>query len=166
MAMNMAKILRMVPFRPTNFVRHTQFVPMPGEEPKKYHDKILKIVEDIGNLTVVELVEFNQCLKTRFNIPDMPTTVSVAAAPTPSARAEGPAKPTKTKFFVKLETFSAENKIKTIKLVREINPGLNLVDAKKLVEGCPSTVRENIDMDEADAIKKKFEEIGCTIILE
>ncbi|KAF1741657.1 hypothetical protein MXB_4759, partial [Myxobolus squamalis] len=109
----------------------TEFVAMPeiGEK-KKHHDKIIKIVGEIANLTLIELTQLNECLKITLKIPDfsamMPSQPSGASSESPAVQDEPV--PTKTKFFVKLEKYTAENKIRTIKLVREINPNLNLVD--------------------------------------
>ncbi len=124
-------------------------------------EKIAKLIEDVKTLTVVELSELVKALETEFG-------VSAAAAPVVAVQSNGgaaaaaaPVAEEKTEFNVVLKEIGPE-KIKVIKVVREIT-GLGLKEAKDLVEGAPSNVKENVSKDEANAIAAKFQDTGATI---
>lgn len=113
------------------------------------------ILESIAQMSVMDVVELIEAMETRFNV-----TASVAVAAAAPAAA-GAAVEEKTEFDVVMSSFGA-NKVGVIKVVREIT-GLGLKEAKDLVEGVPSTVKEGISKDEAAEIKKKLEEAGATV---
>jgi large subunit ribosomal protein L7/L12 len=120
-----------------------------------------QLLETIGNMTVLELSEFVEAFKDKFNV----TAVAVAA---PAAAAGGDAGAAaaveKDEFDVVLEA-AGEKKIQVIKVVRELT-GLGLKEAKDLVEGAPQTVKEAASKDEAEAIKAKLEEQGAKVALK
>lgn len=120
-----------------------------------------ELLETFGNMTVIELSEFVEAFKERFN-------VTAAAAPVmamPGAAAEaGEAAEEKVEFDVILESFGAK-KIQVIKVVREIT-SLGLKEAKALVDGAPNPVREAITKEEAEEIKSKLENVGATVNLK
>ncbi len=120
-----------------------------------------ELLETFGNMTVIELSEFVEAFKERFN-------VTAAAAPVmamPGAAAEaGEAAEEKVEFDVVLESFGAK-KIQVIKVVREIT-SLGLKEAKALVDGAPNPVREAITKEEAEEIKSKLENVGATVNLK
>jgi large subunit ribosomal protein L7/L12 len=122
------------------------------------HDELL---ETIGNMTVLELAEFVEAFKTKFNV----TAVVASAAPAAGggAAAAAPVEE-KTEFDVIL-TGSGEKKIQVIKVVREVT-SLGLKEAKDLVDNLPGTVKEGVSKDEANAIKAKLEEQGATVTLK
>ena len=114
------------------------------------------IVEKIKGFTALELKELGDALEEEFGVvAAAPVAVAGMAAPGAGAAAEE-----KSEFDVVLKDFS--DKIKTIKVVRDITT-LDLVSAKKLVEEKGKTVKEGVSKDEAEEIKKKFEEIGATV---
>ncbi|MGE0386947.1 MAG: 50S ribosomal protein L7/L12 [Gammaproteobacteria bacterium] len=120
-----------------------------------------EILDAIGNMTVLEVVELIEAMEKKFNV--SAAAVAVAAAPAAGAAA-APAAEAKTEFDVIMKSFG-ENKVGVIKTVRAIT-GLGLKEAKDLVEGAPSTVKEGVNKDEADSIKKQLEEAGATVELK
>lgn len=120
-------------------------------------DKVLKLIEDVKALTVLELSELVKALEEEFGVSAAaPVAVAAAAAAPAAAAAEE-----KTEFDVILAEAGAE-KIKVIKVVREIT-GLGLKEAKELVDGAPKTVKEAVAKDEADKIKEKLAEVGAEV---
>ena len=119
-------------------------------------DKVLKLIEDVKALTVMELSELVKALEEEFGV-SAAAPVAVAAAP--AAGGAAPAAEEKSEFDVVLADVGAE-KIKVIKAVREIT-GLGLADAKAMVDGAPKTVKEGVAKEEAEEMKKKLEEAGA-----
>jgi len=119
---------------------------------------IKKLAEELVNLTVLEVNELKNTLKDEYGIEPAAAAVAVAAAPAPAAEEEG-----KSEFNVVLKDAGAQ-KIAVIKAVKEAT-GLGLGEAKALVDGAPSTVKENVKKDEAEALKKTLEEAGAVIEL-
>jgi len=115
------------------------------------------ILETISNMTVMEVVDLISAMEEKFGV-SAAAAVAVAAGP-----AAGPAavEEEQTEFNVVLTSFGA-NKVPVIKVVREIT-GLGLKEAKDLVEGVPSNVKEAVAKAEADEIKKKLEEAGASV---
>ena len=122
-------------------------------------EKITKIVDEVAELSVLELSELVKEVEERFGVS--------AAAPVAVAVAAGPAEAVeeKTEFDVVLAGFDAAAKIKVIKVVREIT-GLGLGEAKAAVEGAPKTLKEAVGKDEAEELKKKLEEVGAKVELK
>ena len=119
---------------------------------------IKKLAEELVNLTVLEVNELKNTLKDEYGIEPAAAAVAVAAAPAAAAEEEG-----KSEFNVVLKDAGAQ-KIAVIKAVKEAT-GLGLGEAKALVDGAPSTVKENVKKDEAEALKKTLEEAGAVIAL-
>jgi large subunit ribosomal protein L7/L12 len=121
-----------------------------------------ELLETIGNMTVLELSEFVDAFKEKFNV----TAVAVAAPAAGGAAGgdAGAAAAEKDEFDVVLES-AGEKKIQVIKVVRELT-GLGLKEAKDLVEGAPQTVKEAASKDEAEQIKAKLEEQGAKVALK
>ena len=119
---------------------------------------IKKLAEELVNLTVLEVNELKNTLKDEYGIEPAAAAVAVAAAPAAAAEEEG-----KSAFNVVLKDAGAQ-KIAVIKAVKEAT-GLGLGEAKALVDGAPSTVKENVKKDEAEALKKTLEEAGAVIEL-
>jgi len=115
------------------------------------------ILETISNMSVMDVVDLISAMEEKFGV-SAAAAVAVAAGP-----AAGPAavEEEQTEFDVVLASFGA-NKVPVIKVVREIT-GLGLKEAKDLVEGAPSTVKEAVAKPEADEIKKKLEEVGASV---
>ena len=121
-------------------------------------EKINAIVEEVGQLTVLELSELVHAIEEKFG-------VSAAAAVAVAAPAEGgAAAEEKTDFDVILKNAGPE-KIKVIKVVREIT-GLGLKEAKALVDGAPKTLKEAVSKDDAEAMKAKLEEVKAEVELK
>ena len=118
-----------------------------------------KIVEDLSKLTVLEAAELSKLLEEKWGV-SAAAPVAVAAAGGAGAAAAAPAEE-KTEFDVILAEAGAQ-KINVIKEVRAIT-GLGLKEAKDLVEGAPKTVKEGVNKDEAEAIKKKLEDAGAKV---
>ena len=117
-----------------------------------------QIIEAIKNMSVMELNELVKACEEEFGV-SAAAPVAVMGAAAPGAAAEE-----QSEFTVVLAAAGAE-KIKVIKVVREIT-GLGLKEAKELVDGAPSPVKENVEKAEADEIKAKLEEVGATIELK
>ena len=118
----------------------------------------MQIIEAIKNMTVLELNELVKACEEEFGVS--------AAAPVAVVGAAGAAAEVEeqTEFTVVLNAIGAE-KIKVIKVVREIT-GLGLKEAKELVDGAPSNVKEGIEKAEAEAIKAQLEEVGAEVVLK
>lgn len=123
-------------------------------------EKVTQLIEDVKNLTVLELSELVKALEEEFGV-SAAAPVAVAAAP---AAAGAAAAEEKTEFDVVLKSAGAE-KIKVIKVVREIT-GLGLKEAKELVDGAPKTVKEAVSKDDAEAMKTKLTEVGAEVELK
>lgn len=113
------------------------------------------ILETISNMSVMEVVELIEAMEEKFGV--SAAAVAVAAAPAAAAAAVEE----QTEFNVIMKSFGA-NKVNVIKVVRGIT-GLGLKEAKDLVEGAPSTVKEAVSKDEAASIKKELEEAGAEV---
>lgn len=121
-------------------------------------EKVTAMIEEIKALTVLELNDLVHALEEEFG-------VSAAAMAAPAAGgAAAPAEEAKTDFNVVLASVG-DQKIKVIKVVREIT-GLGLAEAKKLVETDNAVVKENAPQAEADEIKAKLEEVGAKVELK
>ena len=119
-----------------------------------------EILDSIGEMTVLELSELVEAFKEKFNV----TAVAAAPAAAPAAGGGADAAAEKDEFDVVLEGVG-DKKIQVIKVVRELT-GLGLKDAKELVDGAPSTVKEAASKDEADQMKAKLEEVGAAVALK
>ena len=117
-----------------------------------------EIIEAIAALSVTEVVELVKAMEEKFGVS---AAAAVAAAPAGGAAAAEE----KTEFDVVLAGFDAAAKIKVIKVVREIT-GQGLAEAKATVEGAPSTLKEAVSKDEAEALKKQIEEAGGKVELK
>ncbi len=119
-----------------------------------------ELLDTFGNMTVIELSEFVEAFKDRFN-------VTAAAAPVmalPGDAVAEEAAEEQDEFEVVLESFGAK-KIQVIKVIRQIT-SLGLKEAKELVDKAPNTVREAVSKDEAADIKEKLETAGATVIVK
>ncbi len=114
------------------------------------------IISAIESMTILELAELVKEMEEKFGV--SAAAPVAAAAPAAAAAAEEE----KTEFDVVLKDAGKE-KIKVIKVVREVVAGLGLKEAKELVDGCPKTLKEGVSKEAAEEIKKKFEEIGAVI---
>lgn len=120
-------------------------------------EKILKFVEDVKTLSVLELAELVEAIQEEFGV-----TAAVAAAP--AAGGAAPAAEEKTEFDVVLVSFG-DAKMNVIKAVKEIT-GLGLKESKELVEGAPKAVKEGASKADAEELKAKLEAAGATIELK
>ena len=121
-------------------------------------EKVTALIEEIKNLTVLELSELVHALEETFGV-----SAAAVAAPAGGAAAAAPVEE-KTEFDVVMTSFGAE-KIKVIKEVRGIT-GLGLAEAKAMVEAIPAKIKEQVSKDEAEELKKKLEAVGATIELK
>ncbi|MGL4685342.1 MAG: 50S ribosomal protein L7/L12 [Commensalibacter sp.] len=119
---------------------------------------LAKLVDELSSLTVLEAAELSKMLEEKWGVSAAAPVAVAAAAP---AAAGAAAAEEKTEFTVVLAK-SGDKKINVIKEVRTIT-GLGLKEAKDLVEGAPKTLKEGVNKDEAEKIKKTLEEQGATI---
>ena len=115
-----------------------------------------EILNAVAEKSVLELVELISAFEEKFNV--SAAAVAVAAGPAAAAAEE------QSEFNVELTSFGA-NKVAVIKAVREIT-GLGLKEAKDMVEGAPSVLKEAVSKEEAEELKKKLEETGATITIK
>ena len=116
------------------------------------------ILETISNMSVMDVVELIEAMEEKFGVS---AAAPVAVAAGPAAGGEAAAAEEKTEFDVILASFGSQ-KVPVIKVVRELT-GLGLKEAKELVEGVPSAIKEGVAKDEAEEIKKKLEEAGASV---
>jgi large subunit ribosomal protein L7/L12 len=121
---------------------------------------LAKIAEDLSALTVLEAAELAKMLEEKWGVS---ASAAVAVAAAPGAGEAAAAVEEKTEFTVILKS-AGDKKINVIKEVRAIT-GLGLKEAKELVEAGDKAVKEDVTKDEAEAIKKKLEEVGATVEL-
>ena len=115
------------------------------------------ILETISNMSVMDVVELIEAMEEKFGV-----SAAAAVAAAPAAAAEGAAAvEEQTEFDVVLTSFG-DNKIGVIKAMRSIT-GLGLKEAKALVESAPAPVKEGVDKNEAEDVKKQLEEAGATV---
>ena len=120
------------------------------------------ILDTISNMSVMEVVELIEAMEEKFGVS---AAAAVAAAPAAAAGGEAAgAAAEKDEFDVVLASFGA-NKVAVIKAVRAIT-GLGLKEAKEMVEGAPSAIKEGASKDEAEEVKKQLEEAGATVELK
>ena len=116
-----------------------------------------EILEAIGNMSVIELVDLIDAFKTKFNV----TIAAVAAGGAGGGAAAAPVVEEQTEFSVILKEAGAK-KIQVIKVVRELT-GLGLKEAKDLVDGAPKEIKGGVSKDEAAAVKAKLENEGAVV---
>ena len=117
-----------------------------------------ELISAIESMTVIELADLVKALEEKFGV-SAAAPVAVAAGPAAGGAA---AAEEKTEFDVVLTDVGAE-KIKVIKVVREVCSGLGLKEAKDLVDNCPKPIKEAVSKEAAEEIKKKFAEVGATV---
>jgi len=118
------------------------------------HEEIIAAVE---SMTILELADLVKAMEEKFGV-SAAAPVAVVGGPVAAAAAEEE----KTEFDVVLKDAGAE-KIKVIKVVREVVSGLGLKEAKEIVEAAPKTLKEAVSKEEAEKIKAKFAEVGATV---
>jgi large subunit ribosomal protein L7/L12 len=118
-----------------------------------------QILESISNMTIMEVVDLVKMMEDKFGV-TAAAPVAVAAAAAGGAAA--PAAEEKTEFTVTLKAYPADKKVGVIKVIREIT-GLGLKEAKDLVEGAPSTVKEGVSKADAEKFKKQLEDGGAQV---
>jgi len=122
-------------------------------------EKVTKLVDQVSELSVLEVAELVKALEEKFGVTAAPVAVAGAAAVAAAPEEE------KTEFDVVIADAGA-NKIGVIKAVREIKTDLGLVEAKNLVEKAPAVVLEGAKKEDAEAAKKKLEEAGAKVELK
>ena len=123
--------------------------------------KITKLVNEIGNLTVLELSELVKAIEKKFDVEAAAPVMMTGAAMDKAVPGEAAEAEEKTEFDVVLTAFGAK-KIQVIKVVRELT-GLGLKEAKDLVEASPGKVLEGLDKNAAESARKKLEEQGAMV---
>jgi large subunit ribosomal protein L7/L12 len=114
-----------------------------------------EILDSIANMSVMDVVELVEAMEEKFGV--SAAVATVAAAPAAAAAAEEE----QTEFDVHMSSFGA-NKVSVIKVVRAIT-SLGLKEAKDLVEGAPTNIKDGVSKDEADDLKKQLEEAGASV---
>ncbi|KAJ1347249.1 hypothetical protein KIN20_002266 [Parelaphostrongylus tenuis] len=146
--------------------------PMPLPSDDVVSPKVAALVDEIANLSLLEVADLNRALKKRLNIADQPMMPAgmMMAAHSASGASAGETKenassdaPQKMTFSVKLTKFDDSKKIALIKEIRATIPGLNLVQAKKFVESAPVVVKEDMGKTEAEEMKAALEKAGATV---
>jgi len=140
-----------------------------GEE-KKYPAKIQKLVDEITELTLVEVADLNELLKKTLKLPDVPA-MSFSAMPAGKAAEDedaddAPAQQVKSTFIVRLVKFDDTKKVAVIKEIKSLIEGMNLVQAKKFVESVPQVVRSDVSKEDAEKLKEALTAAGGTVEIE
>jgi large subunit ribosomal protein L7/L12 len=117
-----------------------------------------EILNAIANMSVMEVVDLVKMMEDKFGV-SAAAPVAVAAA---AGAAAAPAAEEQTEFTVTMKAYPADKKVVVIKVIREIT-GLGLKEAKDLVEGVPSTVKDGVSKADADKIRKQLEDAGATV---
>jgi large subunit ribosomal protein L7/L12 len=117
-----------------------------------------QVLETISNMTVMEIVDLVKMMEDKFGVTAAAPMAMVAAAPGAAA----PVVEEQTEFTVTLKAYPAEKKVGTIKVIREIT-GLGLKEAKDLVEGVPSIVKEAVSKADAEKIRKQLADAGADV---
>jgi large subunit ribosomal protein L7/L12 len=120
-----------------------------------------KLVEQLGGMTVLELVELKNKLEEEWGVTAAAPVAVAAPGGAPADGGDGAAAEEKTDFDVVLASAGGQ-KIQVIKVVRAVT-GLGLKEAKDLVDGAPNAVKEGVPQEEADQIKAQLEEAGATV---
>jgi large subunit ribosomal protein L7/L12 len=121
-----------------------------------------EILETISNMTVMEIVDLISAMEEKFGV--SAAAAAVAAAPAAGGGEGGEAAEEQTEFDVVMSSFG-DNKVGVIKAIRQIT-GLGLKEAKEMVEGVPATVKEQMEKEDAEAVKKQLEEAGAAVELK
>ena len=121
-----------------------------------------KLVEQLGKMTVLELVELKNTLEEEWGVTAAAPVAVAAPGATPAAAGDGAAAAEEQTAFDVVLTGAGDKKIQVIKVVRAIT-GLGLKEAKDLVDGAPNPVKEGVDREEADSIKSQLEEAGAAV---
>ena len=121
-------------------------------------EKVEKLIEEVKELTVLELSEVVKALEEEFGV----SAAAPAAVAAPAAGGAAPAAEEEKSEFDVVITEAGQEKVKVIKVVKDIT-GLGLKDAKAVVDGAPKAVKEGVSKDEAEEIKSKLEEVGATV---
>ncbi len=125
-------------------------------------EKVLNLIEEVKNLTVLELSELVEALEEEFGVSAQAPVATVAAAPAAGGEA---AAEEKSEFDVVLNS-PGQEKIKVIKAVRDIT-GLGLKEAKELVDNAPKAIKEGgVSKEEAEELKSQLEEVGAEVELK
>jgi large subunit ribosomal protein L7/L12 len=119
-----------------------------------------EILDAIAKMSLIEVTELISDMEKKFGV-TAAAAVAVAAGPAAGAAAAAPVEE-KTEFTVTLKEYPADKKVTVIKVIREIT-GLGLKEAKDLVEGVPSLVKEGVNKADSDAMKKKLEDAGAKV---
>ena len=125
---------------------------------------IEKMVEDLGKLSVLELVDLRKALEEAWDVTAAAPMAMAAMPMAGGARGDAGGAEEKTDFDVVLAA-AGDKKIQVIKAVRELT-GLGLKEAKEIVDGAPKTIKEGVAKDEADKYKATLEEAGATVELK
>jgi large subunit ribosomal protein L7/L12 len=120
-----------------------------------------EILDAISKMTVLEVVELISDMEKKFGV-TAAAPVAIAAGPAAGAAAAAAPAEEQTEFAVTLKEYPADKKVTVIKVIREIT-GLGLKEAKDLVEGVPSLVKEGVAKADAETMKKKLEEAGAKV---
>ena len=115
------------------------------------------VFEQLGSMTVLELVELKKKIETEWDI-----TAAVAAAPAAAGGGGGAAEAEEKTAFDVVLTSAGQAKIQVIKVVRAVT-GLGLKEAKELVDSAPGPVKEGVTQEEADSLKAQLEEAGASV---
>ncbi len=116
-----------------------------------------EIIAAVESMTVLELADLVKAMEEKFGVSAAAPVAVVAGG----AAAAAPAEEEKTEFDVVLKAVDPAQKIKVIKVVREVVSGLGLKEAKEIVEGAPKTIKEAVSKEEAEKIVAQFKEVGA-----
>ncbi|KAK7576129.1 hypothetical protein V9T40_012415 [Parthenolecanium corni] len=139
--------------------------PLPSTEPLVVSPKIESLVNEIGKLSLIEASELNTALKKKFNLPDFSASFGASAAGNADVQQEDEPSAAAKLYSVKLQKFDDSKKVALIKEIKSLLTDLNLVQAKKFVEGAPVVVKADLSKEDADKLKEQLEKAGGECIV-
>ncbi|KAL5112689.1 39S ribosomal protein L12 mitochondrial [Taenia crassiceps] len=142
-----------------------------NEDEREYPANVVKIVDEIASLTLLEVADLNELLTKRLNIKAPVNAMTLMSSHlTPpkdhEEKEELEQAPSKSAYAVKLMKFNIAKKVALIKEIKNILPDMNLVQAKKFVEAAPGVLKKDLSKVEAEQIKKALEACGADVELE
>lgn len=144
----------------------------PTEHRSPPSQRVWRLVDEIAGLTLAESAELSSIMMRMLNMKETPVVgvmkpgaVGVAMPSTTSAAAKEEAKPEKTAFELKMESFDAASKLKVIKEIRSFTE-LGLKEAKDLVEKLPAVLKKGVSKEEAEKIIEKMKAVGANVLME
>ncbi|KAB7504164.1 39S ribosomal protein L12, mitochondrial [Armadillidium nasatum] len=142
-------------------------LPTPDDESKEYPEKIKNLVNEISQLSILEVADLNSLLKKTLNISEAPM-MAMGAMPVAAQKEEEESGDTKvqTCFTLRITKYDESKKVALIKAIKSVMEGMNLVQAKKFVESLPAVVRKDSPKEEVEKLQEELSAVGAECVIE